>query len=81
MSFVSWAYGNVHLQRAKAVVPAIQRLNPRVPIHADTEKIQDKSPEFFRKFDIVIATDLDLDSMVSRSGSRGGALLTHGSFL
>ncbi|KAF8244755.1 hypothetical protein K440DRAFT_608986 [Wilcoxina mikolae CBS 423.85] len=55
---------HVGINRAKAAVPAIQRLNPRVLVHADTERIQDKPVEFFKNFDIVIATDMDLDSML-----------------
>ncbi|KAF8539231.1 hypothetical protein BDD12DRAFT_107192 [Trichophaea hybrida] len=55
---------HVGINRAKAAVPAIQRLNPRVSVHADTERIQDKPVEFFKNFDIVIATDIDLDSML-----------------
>ena len=35
-----------------------------MPVHADTERVRDKTAEFFASFQIVIATDMDLDSMV-----------------
>lgn len=50
------------LQRAEAVAPQIRRLNPRVRVHAVTESIQDKGVDFYVPFDIVIATDLDLNT-------------------
>jgi ubiquitin-like 1-activating enzyme E1 A len=40
-------------------------LNPRVPVRIDTDKVQDKPTEYFKQFDIVIVTDMDVDSMVS----------------
>ncbi|KAL7270490.1 E1 ubiquitin-activating protein aos1 [Rhizina undulata] len=55
---------HVGMNRAEAAAPAIQRLNPRVPVHVDTERVQDKDTNFFQKFDIVIATELDLDSLL-----------------
>ena len=45
--------------RAAAALPALQRLNPRVAVHADLADIRSKGPSYFSPFDIVIATDLD----------------------
>jgi ubiquitin-like 1-activating enzyme E1 A len=48
--------------RAQAASAALQKLNPRVKIHADAEGVKSKGPSYFAGFDIVIATDLDPDS-------------------
>lgn len=53
-----------HYQRAIAAAPAIQRLNPRVPVHVDISRLETKNASFYEKFDIVIATELDLNSLV-----------------
>ncbi|KAK0385847.1 hypothetical protein NLU13_7024 [Sarocladium strictum] len=45
--------------RAEAALPNIQKLNPRVRVHIDTEGVTTKVPSYFAAFDIVIATDLD----------------------
>lgn len=37
-------------------------MNPRVQLHIDTEDVRTKSPEFFKDFDVTIATDLDFDT-------------------
>lgn len=37
-------------------------MNPRVQLHVDTDDVRTKSPDFFRDFDVTIATDLDFDS-------------------
>lgn len=37
-------------------------MNPRVRIHIDTDDIRTKSQEFFAKFDIIIATELDFQT-------------------
>lgn len=37
-------------------------MNPRVELHVDTENIRQKPPEFFATFDVVIATELDIDT-------------------
>jgi ubiquitin-like 1-activating enzyme E1 A len=34
-------------------------MNPRVQLHIDTDNVGQKPPEFFAKFDVTIATDLD----------------------
>ena len=52
------------IQRAEAAAPAIQRLNPRVAVHIDTSKISEKDTSYFGQFDITIATELDLDSLI-----------------
>ncbi|KOS19066.1 DNA damage tolerance protein RHC31 [Escovopsis weberi] len=53
----------VGLNRAEAALPALQRLNPRVRIHADTAGVRSKPPSYFAGFDVVIATDLDPDAL------------------
>lgn len=46
-------------QRAEAAQPAVQELNPRVIVKADSTKISDRLQdiEYLKSFDIVIATD------------------------
>ncbi|KAJ4324188.1 E1 ubiquitin-activating protein aos1 [Fusarium piperis] len=48
--------------RAQAASAALQKLNPRVRVHVDTEGVKTKGPSYFAGFDIVIATDLDPES-------------------
>ncbi|BDD62016.1 hypothetical protein MPDQ_005044 [Monascus purpureus] len=48
--------------RAQAAGPQIHSMNPRVRIHIDTDDIRTKSQEFFAKFDIIIATELDFQT-------------------
>jgi len=45
--------------RAQTALPILQRLNPRVAVHADTEDVRTKPSSYFMPFDVVIATDLD----------------------
>ncbi|KAL8772587.1 MAG: hypothetical protein Q9209_002248 [Squamulea sp. 1 TL-2023] len=51
---------HVGMNRAAAAISQVRTLNPRVALHADTENILLKPPEFYTVFDMVIATDLDL---------------------
>ncbi|KAL8891110.1 MAG: hypothetical protein Q9215_001796 [Flavoplaca cf. flavocitrina] len=51
---------HVGLNRAAAAVSQVRTLNPRVSLHADTDNILQKPPEFYAMFDMIIATDLDL---------------------
>lgn len=37
-------------------------MNPRVGLHIDTDNIRQKPPEFFANFDVVIATELDIET-------------------
>lgn len=39
-------------------------MNPRVPVHIDKASVTKKSDNFFQQFDLVLATDLDLDSLL-----------------
>lgn len=55
---------DVGINRARAAAPAIQKLNPRVPVHIDTDRVKDKPADYFKKFDIVIVTDMDIDTML-----------------
>jgi len=59
--FVSEA--DVGTNRAEAAAPQIRRLNPRVNVIVDQTDIRTKSPDYFGAFDIVIATDLEPDSL------------------
>ncbi|KPM46100.1 hypothetical protein AK830_g560 [Neonectria ditissima] len=54
--------GLIGQNRAQAASAAIQKLNPRVRVHVDTEGVTSKGPSYFAAFDIVIATDLDPDA-------------------
>ncbi|EED18244.1 SUMO activating enzyme (AosA), putative [Talaromyces stipitatus ATCC 10500] len=53
---------HVGQNRAQAAAPQVRAMNPRVQLHVDTEDVRSKSPEFFKDFDITIATDLDFDT-------------------
>ena len=53
----------VGTNRAAAAAPALQRLNPRVAIHVDTVDVRLKPHSFFAPFDIIIATDLDSQTL------------------
>lgn len=61
--FLSAEEGHVGTNRALAASAAIRRLNPRVAVHVDTADIRSKGPSFFAPFDIVIATDLDPNTL------------------
>ncbi|KAL1972069.1 hypothetical protein VTN31DRAFT_7288 [Thermomyces dupontii] len=45
--------------RAQAAYPQLHAMNPRVQLHADTDDVRTKPPEYFAGFDVVIATELD----------------------
>ncbi|KAF6834294.1 DNA damage tolerance protein RHC31 [Colletotrichum musicola] len=61
--FLSEEANHVGQNRAQAAAVAIQKLNPRVKVHVDAEGIKSKGTSYFSGFDIVIATDLDPDSL------------------
>jgi ubiquitin-like 1-activating enzyme E1 A len=50
-------------KRAQVALPAAQKLNPRARVHADLQGVKSKGPSYFGSFDIVIATDLDTDTL------------------
>ncbi|OJJ48825.1 hypothetical protein ASPZODRAFT_129141 [Penicilliopsis zonata CBS 506.65] len=50
---------NIGQNRAQAAGPQIRAMNPRVRLHIDTDNVRSKPPEFFAKFDVTIATELD----------------------
>lgn len=41
----------------------VRQMNPRVNLNVDTSAIQNKSPQYCAEFDLVIATDLDFDTL------------------
>jgi len=47
-------------------VEDIQRLNPRVRVVYDTSTLPSKERVFFQQFDVIIATDINLSTMVAR---------------
>ncbi|EEY22635.1 DNA damage tolerance protein rad31 [Verticillium alfalfae VaMs.102] len=57
--FLAADHSLVGQNRAQAAAPAVQKMNPRVVVHADAERVQTKGSSYFSAFDIVIATDLD----------------------
>ncbi|KAI9847796.1 MAG: hypothetical protein M1837_001689 [Sclerophora amabilis] len=61
--FVSEA--DVGKNRAEAAAPHIRKLNPRVAVLVDTEDIRIKQPMYYMPYDIIIATELDLDTLLS----------------
>jgi ubiquitin-like 1-activating enzyme E1 A len=54
---------DVGKNRAEAAAPQVRRLNPRVNVIVDTEDIKLKGPSYFQSFDIVVATDLEPDTL------------------
>ncbi|KUJ12918.1 uncharacterized protein LY89DRAFT_687844 [Mollisia scopiformis] len=54
---------DVGTNRAEAAAPQIRKLNPRVNVIVDPTDIKSKGPDFFGAFDVVIATDLQPDSL------------------
>jgi ubiquitin-like 1-activating enzyme E1 A len=54
---------DIGANRAEAAAPHIRKLNPRVKVIVDAENIAAKKPSYFSQFDVVIATDLDPDSL------------------
>ncbi|MCJ1416049.1 hypothetical protein MMC32_002384 [Xylographa parallela] len=54
---------HIGLNRAEAALPQIQKLNPRVALHAVTSSILLQPPEYYSAFSLVIATDLPLASL------------------
>jgi ubiquitin-like 1-activating enzyme E1 A len=59
--FISEA--DVGTNRAGAAAPQIRKLNPRVNVIVDPSDIKTKGPDFFGQFDVVIATDLQPDTL------------------
>lgn len=54
---------DVGTNRAEAAAPQIRKLNPRVNVIVDQNDITHKGPDFFGAFDIVVATDLQPDTL------------------
>ncbi|KAI5790164.1 hypothetical protein EDC01DRAFT_722346 [Geopyxis carbonaria] len=65
--------GMVGMNRAQAAQPAIQRLNPRVPVTVETRGITELDEAFWKSFDIVIATDLDITSLLTINAATRAA--------
>ncbi|KAI9746328.1 MAG: hypothetical protein M1818_000040 [Claussenomyces sp. TS43310] len=59
--FVSEA--DIGTNRAQAAAPQIRRLNPRVHVIVDMDDIKLKGPSYFQIYDVVIATDLQPDTL------------------
>ncbi|KAL9587736.1 MAG: hypothetical protein Q9212_000027 [Teloschistes hypoglaucus] len=60
---------HVGMNRATAAVAQVRTLNPRVALTVDTESILLKPPEFYSMFDMIIATELDLNSLSTINAS------------
>ncbi|KAK9246370.1 hypothetical protein V1506DRAFT_535356 [Lipomyces tetrasporus] len=56
---------DVGSNKAEALLPRIQRLNPRVIVTADSSDFKDKTAEYYAKYDIIVATELDVDDLIS----------------
>jgi ubiquitin-like 1-activating enzyme E1 A len=54
---------DIGANRAEAAAPQIRKLNPRVSVIADPSDIRTKVPSYFGAFDVVIATELDSESL------------------
>jgi len=50
--------------RAEASLERVQQLNPMVEVTADPGASSDKDLEFFKQFDLVVATGLDKDELI-----------------
>ncbi|KAK3504508.1 hypothetical protein B0T13DRAFT_5889 [Neurospora crassa] len=61
--FLSAEDGHLGQNRAVAASASLQRLNPRVKVIVDTDDIRTKHSSFYSSFDIIIATDLDADTL------------------
>jgi ubiquitin-like 1-activating enzyme E1 A len=60
-------------QRAEAAAPQIRKLNPRVKVNVVTSDVRLEGPEFFARYDVIIATDLDYQSLFTlNAGARVG---------
>lgn len=55
---------HVGMNRAEAASVNLRKLNPRVNVMVDPGHIGSKGPSFFAAFDVVVATDLDPQSLV-----------------
>ncbi|KAK9367130.1 hypothetical protein V1509DRAFT_627718 [Lipomyces kononenkoae] len=51
--------------RAGAASLRIQKLNPRVVVSADSSNFREKTAEYYAKFDIIVATDLEVKDLIS----------------
>ncbi|KAL2219802.1 hypothetical protein M432DRAFT_543983 [Thermoascus aurantiacus ATCC 26904] len=60
---------HVGQNRAQAAGPQIHNMNPRVQIHVDTDNVRSKPPEFFARFDVIIATELDFPTFTTINAS------------
>ncbi|KAI4165784.1 MAG: hypothetical protein LQ342_000727 [Letrouitia transgressa] len=54
---------HVGTNRVLAALPQVKALNPRTSFQADTENILSKPPEFYTLFDMIIATDLQFETL------------------
>lgn len=56
---------DIGTNRAQAAAPQVRKLNPRVNVVVDTDNINSKAltPSYFAAFDIIIATDLEADTL------------------
>lgn len=50
--------------RAESSLQRAQQLNPMVQVTADSEDISKKSDDFFKNFDLVVATDCSADQLI-----------------
>ncbi|KAL2002603.1 hypothetical protein VTN02DRAFT_6413 [Thermoascus thermophilus] len=60
---------HVGRNRAQAAGPQIHNMNPRVQLHIDTDNVRSKPPEFFARFDVIIATELDFPTFTTINAS------------
>lgn len=74
-------------QRAEAAAPEVQKLNPRVKVHVITRDLSlDMEPDFYKPFDMIIATDLNfavlanIDSCARIAGRPFYAGASHGMY-
>jgi ubiquitin-like 1-activating enzyme E1 A len=62
------------IQRAEAAAPEVKKMNPRVQVNVMTTNIMSQQdPSFYEAFDVIIATDLDFNSLATLdAGARVG---------
>ncbi|KAI9790400.1 MAG: hypothetical protein M1816_005218 [Peltula sp. TS41687] len=63
------AEDDVGMNRAEAAKSRLQKLNPRVQLHTNTTDIRTQPSSFFSPFDIIIATHLDLHTLIGINAS------------
>lgn len=52
------------MQRAEACLPGVKEMNPLADVRCHTESPAEVPDDFFTRFDIICASDIDINTMV-----------------